>query len=256
MNTIFDGSNATITIDLTVDGEVIQAQTVHYKLLNSGNEEVVPETLLQDFVAGDVSASISILGVFNSLIAGSVSPDSRMLIVKATLESGDVVHIKQSYLILPLIDIGFMQRSYQSLQSAEAVAYSIPNLDMWESSNDSQKTTALIEAFNRIGNLRFKVHINDTLVDIQGINTLLPAYVETLPAHFLDALKRAQVIESNAILGGDDITNKRENGLMSETVGESSTMWRPGKPLLQSVSRKALNALSGYVYYGANIGRG
>jgi hypothetical protein len=91
---------------------------------------------------------------------------------------------------------------------------------------------------------------------ITNIGLLTAAEIEALPALFLQALRMAQIAESDSILGGDPVGELRREGLMSKTVGESSQMYRPGKPLVMPVSDRAMRYLAGYVRRSLVVGRG
>jgi hypothetical protein len=68
------------------------------------------------------------------------------------------------------------------------------------------------------------------------------------PEAFREALKRAQVVEANQILTGDGYASRRKAGLMSESVGESSMMFKAGvRPLDLGISREALDYLTGFL---------
>jgi hypothetical protein len=72
-------------------------------------------------------------------------------------------------------------------------------------------------------------------------------YFESFPLHFITALRRAQIAEANEVLSLGDPSDKRKVGIMSETIGESSMMFRVGKPLELGLSHAALSILKGYV---------
>ncbi|MGZ8497410.1 MAG: hypothetical protein ACXWXL_03305 [Candidatus Binatia bacterium] len=247
---IESGSDLTVAIDL-VDGQgsIISADSVSYALYDGDNVSLFTGT--PSFVAGDLSVSITIEGSLNELALNASAPVSRLLMATALTASGEKFIYRIPYIVYPKQKLGFMSRSYQTYQNAELVAYELPNLEAWPAADERQKIGALIEAFDRIGRLTFIV---DGLI-ISELNASTPEVVATLSADFRAKLRKAQVIEADIILGGDTVAEKRENGLMSETVGESSNMWRPGKPLSLAVSKRALNALTGYIRYGVGIGR-
>jgi hypothetical protein len=77
----------------------------------------------------------------------------------------------------------------------------------------------------------------------------------TYPPRFQNALKRAQMLEANSILGGNQIADKRRDGIISETIGESKIFLNNRPPLRTPVTREALEALYGYLYYQSRVGR-
>ena len=75
-----------------------------------------------------------------------------------------------------------------------------------------------------------------------------------IDSDLLAAIAKAQIAEADFMMGGDTVEDKRRTGLMSETVGESSNMFRPGKPLVLAGSEKALRYLTGYITWSRRIG--
>jgi hypothetical protein len=79
---------------------------------------------------------------------------------------------------------------------------------------------------------------------------------DLLPAGFLRAIKRAQLIEANVILGGDVVGRKRQDGILSETIGESSASFSD-KPFLNlPISRQAYEELRRYIVIRIGVARG
>jgi len=223
---------------------------VMLKLFNGDQVQIGPDVPIDvATIVADV-LQVTILATDNTVAAEGVR-ESRLVKLYVTNSSGSTSVIDHIYAIQLDSQIAIMTNSYQTYQEAEMIAIDIPNLDGWLSSSEAQKQAALIESFHRVGKLTFDVDG----AGIESINTMSVVDFSALSDHFKTSLKRAQVIEADAALGNDPISEKRQAGLMSETVGESSNMYRPGKPLLISVSRKALNALSGYIKYGAILGR-
>ncbi|MGZ8172587.1 MAG: hypothetical protein ACXWT0_01665 [Methylobacter sp.] len=267
MKTVETGANAAFVIDLVdTGGSIIDATALTYALYDGSNAVVIAETAVTSFAVGDATASLTIAGSYHQITGAAAQ--SRLLVLRATAANGDIIRLNIPYLVLGA-PLAFMSRSYQTYQDAELTAYGLPNLDAWNLASEQEKTRALMEAFDRIGRLAFSVsyHSADVVTSIApqygmwqlstiaDLNTFTPAEMDLLPAEFIAALKRAQVIEADVIMGGDEVAQKRENGLLSETVGESSTMWRSGRPLSLAVSKRTLKALSGYVSFGVRVGR-
>ncbi|MEO9387051.1 hypothetical protein [Chromobacterium phragmitis] len=152
------------------------------------------------------------------------------------------------------------RNSVLSLHAANALSLSM-QLDGWSAADDARKTPALLEAWRRMRQLTFDLsgYQDDRgEVDQSGPFTLNDATrpLHTLPSRFIDALSVAQLLEADTILGGEPLQDKRLGGLMSETTGESSMMFRPGKPLEMPVSRRTLGALRSFIVVSTlRIGR-
>lgn len=251
MQVVEPGSSANITIELSHDGIDLDAASVTYSLYDGNDVELIAATPVSDFTVGNTAVTITIDAQYHQPAVPSHYTDARQLVLDVVDTDGNLTKLRHVY-VLAALPIAFMNRSYQSLALAQATAFDIPNLNAWSTATEVEQRGALIEAFNRIGRLRFNV--DGTYYT--DINEQTQAQMLELPSVFLDKLRRAQVIEADVILGGDSVAQKRLDGLLSETVGESSKMWRPGKPLTLPVSKRALSALAGYLSYGARVGRG
>lgn len=284
MLSCLSGKNFTASIPLTDEnGSPITASSVSYGLFDKLDNELIADTPLLSFVTGSPSVSITIPAINNTLQSGSLS-DVRLLRLRAATTGGTKV-IDTSYVIVPESELGFMINSYQSLQEADLQAFEMPGLDAYQSAVKSNKIAALKEAYRRLGTLTFSVDYNylggilnyvtetNTMtsggptmsligrrtVVVNKLNLLPMTYIQMLPPVFMQKLKLAQTIEANNILSevsADTDAAKRAKGIILEKVGESTTQWIMSKPLQTSVSRNTLNALKGWIHYGAILSRG
>lgn len=105
--------------------------------------------------------------------------------------------------------------------------------------------------------------------DITGqvgpVETIIPAAAwphvtadefHDFPAHFRKALRSAQLVEASETLDSEKETVKRKHqqGVISETIGESSVMLRGGQ-ITTGVSRRALEYLTGHIAYSFSVSR-
>lgn len=252
MKTVEAGTIALFTVDLVRDnGSVINSSTVTFSLKDGLGEEILAPSLPIGFTAGDSTVTISIEAFYNQLSSDLLVSESRLLIVTVVdTDNGETIIIKQPYIVLGA-PISFMNGSYQTYQEAELTAYGLPNLESWLDASEPEKVNALTAAFNHLGLLVF--YTNG--VKIFDLNGLPITFINTLSAEFFARLRRAQVIEANSILCKDPDVENRENGLILKKVGESSNMYRQGKPLIFPVCRRAMVELTGYIDFGVKIGR-
>lgn len=272
------GSSSTITLDLVYeDGSAIEVQSVTYALYNKADVQLIAPTSVLTFAVGDTFATVTIAGINNTLAVSELS-DVRKLLMFATTPTGEVVKLEKIYIIKSSTELSFMVNSYQTIQEAELTAYNIPNLEAFEFASQSAKTSALKEAFNHLGMMTYSVDYNylggsldyvtefNTMTSgspvsnvgrrttvVNKINLLPPSYIAMLPDNFIAKLRVAQVIEANYILSGDESVDDR---VVTRKVGESTTTWGQNKVLSLSVSKRALESLTGYLHYGSNLGRG
>jgi len=256
-------SNAAVSITVPYQdslGNAVTPTAVSYRVLDGQGQEVIASTLHSGFTPGDTEITIEVDASNNLLDVGELR-DLRVVEVIMTTANGEVIN-SGSYLIEATDTLEVMTNTFQSFGSAVLVAMEIAGIDAWSVAAERSQKTALINAFHAISNLSFYVTSGDaqdrlsSSVEIRDIKSLTAEELAALPEDFLVALKRAQIIEANAQLGGDPIGDKRRDGLMSETVGESSNMYRPGKPLLLPVSDDTMRALSRYVSNARRLGRG
>ena len=138
-------------------------------------------------------------------------------------------------------------------------------LDTWDEQEDGRKQGALREAWNRLSRIPFipwrefetvpqNVERELSSGDFALNQITLEAW-NALPSVFRDAVKRAQLIEAAVILDGDPTWDRRQDGLISKTVGESSEMFSSKKPAFSTISPKAYREVSGYIRRRISIGR-
>lgn len=118
--------------------------------------------------------------------------------------------------------------------------------------DDSEQISAMITAYEALGAMVYA----DNNGDHYGVGDYDEAELDSeLDPAFLRALQRAQVLEANELLDINSIHRKRLDGLMSETIGESSMMFRPGNISNFELSRRSQFALRNYLVIRARIGR-
>ena len=116
--------------------------------------------------------------------------------------------------------------------------------------------SAMTEAHFRLGQFAYRMEDDRGLdIVVENIRSLTINDLLLLPSAFLIALRKAQISEADIVMGGGSVHRKREDGLMSDTVGESKIMFRPGKPVVLPVDRRTLSYLSGYIYHGLSLTR-
>ncbi len=254
MNIHRSGSSVTLTIPVTgvtdESGKTLAPTQILYALYDESEEEILASTLLSSFATGDPSAVITIDASSNTLDSGKVN-GLRVVRITTTEPDESNGHLDVRYALESSKSLALLENTYQTFEQAELLTLSMPDLIGWTFAEDRKKRAALKEAYNRLGMLRFTVE-GRTII---GLNELSLDDFNALSPVFLAALRNAQLSEADIILGGDPIHSKREEGLLSDSVGESSIMFRPGKPLLMSVSRRSLNYLSGFVSFNNALGR-
>lgn len=261
MDVFRSGTDVKMTVAFVDDtGTTINVASASYRVLDENRVEVVAVTALT-VNAGDTSTQITVLAANNALPTGAIRA-GRTIEITMVDTNGNTKTTSASYVIETTEVLGIMTNSYQTLENAEIVAFDLPELERWNSATVQQKRAALVEAYHRLGNLAYRVGWNQSqdqlsfpFWSIRNLNEWTKTEFDRLPPKFKLALNRAQVTEADMILGADDIGELRRDGLMSQSIGESSQMYRPGKPIMLPVSIRALRKLSGYVTFNPVIGR-
>lgn len=215
------------------------------------------------FVPADGDVTITIPALYNSLGAGEIRV-ARILRVDLVTASGVITKI-HSYVVEAEQRLAVMTNTFQSLEAAEILAIDIPNAAGWAAADEDQKRAALVEAFKRLTSIPMRCVPRDPVT-----GDPLPAeewyvsredWLETdsaafaaFPSHFKRALKRAQFLEAAEILTNEVIGRKRRQGIISETIGESSVRFQGGK-IDYGISTQAMAALAGYIHFNMRIAR-
>lgn len=235
------------------DGDQIYPTSISYRVEDEDGVEIVADTA-HTFDPDDTEMSIVIAGADNTL---DIEDWTKMRVVIITLvaDGHDYEHV-QRYIVRQGSRLAEWVNSFQTYNSALMRAFDITQTPGWDIADEDTRQTALIEAYENIGKIKFN---GDAFYgDSEGfyIGGLADTEINNLSEAFVEALKRAQILEADYLLGSEMVEDKRRGGLMSETVGESSNMFRPGKPIVLPVSNRAMKALAGYILLGRRVGRG
>lgn len=274
------GTAVTLSVPLQDrSGNPLSVTAVEYLITDEEGAQVSPAYLLDDFSPGSSEATIVVSAAENTLAAG-VARGLRNLSLTCTV-GGNRITIRAAYAIQAEDPLVVGVNSFMSYAQAEFTALSLPNLGAWNGADEQTRIAALIDARSHICQLSFNQlnsnvnwgqdslnYVPEGRYDTDYIGTssmflfngnldlLRPDQFAALPTRFVDALKRAQVVEADSILGGNGIEQKRREGLTQDDIGESRQSFRATKPLELPVCRRALGYLSLYVTFAKRIGRG
>ncbi len=255
MQAILGGQAATWVIPLESEGGVqLSATGIQYRVTKQDGTELLAKTPLVGYVAGDVTATVTVSALVNTLANATAGRELRMIELFVTTADG-IVKVEYSYVIEAEALLAVGVNSFQSYGSALMTAYELPNVEGWNQAVKLNRVNALIAAWRNIG----KLHLQDSVVTAMnrlGASQLMPNEnvtamtadeYSTLSLEMRNALSRAQILEADFLLGGDEVGDIRRSGIMSATVGESSQFFRPAKPLEAAVCKRAMRELSAYI---------
>ena len=258
---------STVILDLPFvdeNGQAVTPTSASYRVLSEDNSELVPSTAIV-LSGAEVRTQVTIGTVENTL-----ATDQRraLRVVELTLISPTgTVSSSVRYIIESDAIVISGSTSFQTFNEALLSSMDMLNIERWNISTYRDQKTALIEAYINICRLQFsgievnkmrKVVYVSSRTDVSGIGgmrELTAEDLQDLDPTFLSDLRKAQVAEANFILGGDSIEDKRRIGLLSETIGESSNMFRSGTPLALPVSDRAMDYLKRYVVRSLRLSR-
>lgn len=156
-----------------------------------------------------------------------------------------------NFVVMPSETLVVGENSYQSYFDAVLNAEGLAAVDSFKGATKSDQIAALRNAYQIINSLVFC----DKYDEYYDLGSLDETALGEIEPEFLQALKYAQVIEANEMLDVNSIHYKRLDGLMSETIGESSMMFRPGNVNNYPISRRSMMFLRNYILIRAKLGR-
>jgi hypothetical protein len=237
-------------------GNAFTAESAKYRVLDQFENELVPLTDVPDFEDGGAEATLTIPGAANKLSPTITLPNGeevastrelRLVEVFAVVEGG-TVRFESAYIIEAEHVLIEGVNSFQGYTSALFRGHNIPQLHSWNEASKRDRINALIRAKENISRLRF--HCVS-----KRLNELTSHEYETLNPHLKEALRNAQVIEADNLLGGDEITTMIEKGVISITVGEAKQFFRETRQVQGIVGNRAMRELAAWTLKDLNIGR-
>lgn len=269
MKTYIAGTPVKLAIRLTdSDGNPLSVTSAIYRIVDESSTEIQASTSF------DLSeSSISIPAELNQIKAIDVDSigaetmddvrlsEARIIEVEATLQDGNVITQDFPYILVPRERLIPGLNSFQTLREAYLNSMSIPSTTAWMTATEDERVAAMIEARLRICSFRFSdVSTGQSYLSenkqIGDLSRLPPKTFKSLSARLRKALKLAQIVEAEEILGGgDQVSLLRRNGLTSQTIGETQETYRSNAPLNMQLSRGALRYLGPFISLSQRIGR-
>jgi hypothetical protein len=266
MNTYLAASDVKLTMPI-VDGSgnAVTPIAASYRVQDENGTDVValsPVTMpgaggtsgAKVVVGADGSASVvvSIPAALNGFTQNMLRGMRR---VDVTVDTGaGQVLFTQSYLLeggAPLVP---GTNSFQTFDKAELVALDIPNLDGYKGATREERLAALIQARLNLGQMRYRYRWSQNWQNfifpefaVYSVIQLTQAQYMTLPIDFRQAIERAQILEADDLLGGDPVLAKRTQGIVSETIGTSTTTFSSVRPAHQLICPRAMHCMARYV---------
>lgn len=236
---------------------------------------VIDAGVVADFDPAVPTATFEIEADALTLPAGKVS-QGREIVVAVTTATGEA-EVRDYFILVEPRPLVVMINSFISYPEALSIRQSFgPVLTGWDTATQiSSRASALADAHERLLRMSYKVPFVDGMERASSyaaygtgtdepfdttrrvrLRNMSVEEFDSLPVAFLRAIKRAQLIEANVILGGDVVGRKRQDGIISETIGESSATFSD-KPFLNlPISRQAYEELRRYIVIRIGVARG
>ncbi|MBO6507503.1 MAG: hypothetical protein JJ979_03290 [Roseibium sp.] len=244
-----------------LNGDTLEPTGVFARVIDAEGTEVLAEQSLP-LSPGDTYTEWEVPAAANALAADQFE-DLRSVEVRVVTDMG-TFRTAHSYLLLQSVQLSMPTNSFQTYESALLEAERTLDLDAFKGAEQQYQVFALRRAYESLTRLRLKAY-SDTRnnADNYEEQEILPAQWQdmtadewtALPSLFKSALKRAQVIEANHLLTHDPVADRHEKGLLSESIGESSMMFRSTRPIDLGISSKSLQILARYIVLTARTAR-
>jgi hypothetical protein len=268
MNKYLAGEAVTVTFPLDESMGVAPA-TASYRLLDEDENVLIEQDTPTDPANGAVTIRVD--GAMNMLApavtSGSNTLQPAQLRAARTAQitlvyQNGTVRLEQSYLIEASSLLVPGTNSFQTLAKANLVALDIPALNGWGAATDDQKIAAMIQARINLGMLRYRYRFDDNWMNyvmpefaLYSITTLTQEEYVELPVQFRRAIERAQIIEADDLLNVDPVLAKRRMGIVSETVGDSTTTFNAVRPDRGLVCPRAMLEVTRFVLRRTRLSR-
>lgn len=273
-------ADTSVKVAVALEGETgpLVPTAIRFRLADESGTVIYPEAAIGDPDPGvgfeiltDVDSERVIFTVpapAHQLLAGKLTA-LRVLTVLVTTATG-TTRLVERYVVTREAILEPLKNSIQTYDQAVLLALDMPPMSGWEAANETARQSAMIAAFVRLAQLKYRVRdrfING--IDVQRRLALEPGSSynidrlelltldewNRLSGRFKESIARAQITEADVILGGDEIGEQRQLGLFSHSIGEAKYMFRSEKPLRLPISEQAMRHLRGFVRWSVAIGR-
>ncbi|HIV77375.1 MAG TPA: hypothetical protein H9899_07605 [Candidatus Sphingomonas excrementigallinarum] len=269
------GRSSSFTVSVVDDAGVkVEGTSASWELFDERGVSI-DAGVVADFDAAADTVTFEIEATALALPTNVPSAGREIVVTLAT--AGGEVELRDYFLLIDNQPLKLLGNSFMTYPEVLAIRASFgPTLDGWDAVTDREtRSSALADAYERLNRMVYKVGFIDPMVHASsyaayGTGTDEPfgftrrvrlrgmsiEQFDALPAGFVKALKRAQLIEANVILGGDIVGNKRQDGIISESIGESSAFFNSKPYLNLPITRQAYEELRRYVVFNIGAVRG
>ncbi|HBR2032439.1 TPA: hypothetical protein L9M78_004520 [Klebsiella quasipneumoniae subsp. quasipneumoniae] len=260
-----DGDDVTLRFSL----DVMSATSASYSVKDaSGN--IVTSGVDVPVSDGQMFVTVTVPGAINAL--GERERDLRRVTLSVDA-GGAFITKEQQYIVLRSFELSVPKQSFISIGEAQLQAIDMLNGGSLLTGGEGDLRRQLIEATKRIKSMSFSIHriygmdwddydrpqnmlqtstlpfrwAGQYTSDIVDWDKLTDDDFMEFPEAFRNALALAVVNEASEIAGGSDIQRAREDGIVSESIGETTMAYRQGKGAVSIVAKTTWRMLLKYM---------
>ncbi|EGT0581481.1 hypothetical protein JEA07_004316 [Salmonella enterica] len=256
-------------VSLSFSFNILDIQSATYTVKDSEGSILISDEPI-DITEGQMSIPVVVSADHNQL--SEKERDLRHVIVKATA-SGLTHEERKMYVLLNNFELLIPGQSFATVADAQMQAIDMLNGDTLLADGEGLMRKRLIEATRRVKTLPFSIrkilridfdryerpqnmlNVYDIPWGVDGVyrhdlvdwERMTQDKFDELPDYFKEALMLAVVNEACEIANGNDVAAAREDGILSESIGETTNMYRTGKAANVRVARSTWRLLTSYI---------
>lgn len=247
------------------------ATAVSVKVLDANSGVLVNTHSVTPSLLG-TTFKVEVSDTHNAIAVGKKN-DLRYVIATITAGNGTIYTAKHHYVLSKADSLGLMVNSFQTLSDALILSSTLIGVNDFIEATYLNKIVGLQMAFMDLCNVFYEIdnpssvstesiygisnRVEGRKIIINNLAGVSETVFNTLPSEFVDALKHAQLIQANHVLGYENsIAGKIDAGIVSETVGESTTAWdKSFRSMRLPLCSEAMSRLSRFIATSARIAR-
>jgi hypothetical protein len=257
---IAEGSPISIQIDYKDDSgaELTGVVSIDWKLIDESGRVIQSGTLMP--TPGENGVRVDIDGYLNVPVgAFSVSTYelSYTILLQVGQHSGSTVYQVEKR---DAFTVGVS--TFASYLQALSLLREIPDMGAFSAATKDERVGAMMYAYDEIGALEFnnaflprELRLDANKKPITSTMSLTPGILSQVSQAMLKDFAVAQIIEANALLGGDEIARLRDQGVQSYSVGEVKQFFRGRPAATFGLNQKALRRIGKYMRFTRSSAR-
>lgn len=255
------------------DGTPIEATTAAWSLFDERGLRLAASDIA-GFEPNSSEVTFALSASDLALLPAETSAGREIVVTLGT--PAGPTEIRDYFVLVAANPLKLMSNSFVTYPEALATRGGFgPTLSGWDAAEPADRTSALADAHQRLNRMTFTLPLIDGMERASSyaayglgtdegfdttrrvrLATMSLADFDALPEAFRKALKRAQLAEADVILGGDVVGRMRRDGIVSKTVGESSSTFSDRPYLNLPISRQAYDEVQRYVVFRVGVARG